>query len=165
MKVCPVCKREYSDETKFCEKDGSILEIKGGIHFRIKVLIQELSKGLIEKDEAVRLALLTAIAGESIFFLGAPGCAKSMIARRIVQAFKPDGDNAIKYFETLLNQFTTPEEVFGNISLKALNGELEGQNGKEEYRRLTENMLPEADGWRAQMLAREQAQRQGQIPG
>lgn len=115
------------------------------IHDRTKALRDALSNGLYEKDEAVRLALLTAIAGESIFFLGAPGCAKSMIARRVVQAFKADGDNALSYFETLLNQFTTPEEVFGNISLKALNGELEGQNGKEEYRRLTENMLPEAD--------------------
>lgn len=114
-------------------------------HDRIMALRDALTDGLYEKDEAVRLALLTAIAGESIFFLGAPGCAKSMIARRVVQAFKADGDAGVKYFETLLNQFSTPEEVFGNISLKALNGELEGQNGKEEYRRLTENMLPEAD--------------------
>lgn len=117
------------------------------IHERIKSLISGLNEGLYEKEEAVRLALLTAIAGESIFFLGAPGCAKSMIARRIAKAFKSDGDKPVKYFETLLNQFSTPEEVFGNISLKALNGELEDENGnkKEEYRRLTENMLPEAD--------------------
>ena len=117
------------------------------LHDRIKSLRDALINGLYEKDEAVRLALLTAIAGESVFFLGAPGCAKSMIARRVVQAFKADGDKGVKYFETLLNQFSTPEEVFGNISLKALNGELEDENGnkKEEYRRLTENMLPEAD--------------------
>lgn len=134
-KLNPITK---SEETKMAENNNKI-------HDRIKALRDALSSGLYEKDEAVRLALLTAIAGESIFFLGAPGCAKSMIARRVVQAFKADGDNALSYFETLLNQFTTPEEVFGNISLKALNGELEGQNGKEEYRRLTENMLPEAD--------------------
>lgn len=115
------------------------------LHGRIKALRDALTDGLYEKDEAVRLALLTAIAGESIFFLGAPGCAKSMIARRAVQAFKADGDKKVQFFETLLNQFSTPEEVFGNISLKALNGELAGQNGKEEYRRLTENMIPEAD--------------------
>ena len=70
-----------------------------------------------------------------------------MLARRIAQAFKADGDGSLQYFETLLNQFSTPEDVFGNISLKALNGELEDEQGnkKEEYRRLTENMLPEAD--------------------
>lgn len=112
-------------------------------HDRIAALKDALSKGLCEKDEALRLALLAAIAGESIFFLGAPGCAKSMVARRIAKAFKTDGDGSVQYFETLLNQFSTPEDVFGNISLKGLNGE--GESGKEEYRRLTENMLPEAD--------------------
>ena len=112
-------------------------------HDRIEALKNALSKGLYEKDEALRLALLAAIAGESIFFLGAPGCAKSMLARRIAKAFKTDGDGSVQYFETLLNQFSTPEDVVGNISLKALNGE--GESGKEEYRRLTENMLPEAD--------------------
>ena len=112
-------------------------------HDRIAALKNALGEGLYEKDEALRLALLTAIAGESIFFLGAPGCAKSMLARRIAKAFKTDGDGSVQYFETLLNQFSTPEDVFGNISLKGLNGE--GESGKEEYRRLTENMLPEAD--------------------
>ena len=112
-------------------------------HDRIATLKNALSEGLYEKDAALRLALLAAIAGESIFFLGAPGCAKSMLARRVVQAFKADGAGSLQYFETLLNQFSTPEDVFGNISLKALNGE--GESGKEEYRRLTENMLPEAD--------------------
>lgn len=115
------------------------------LHDRIKALRDALSEGLYEKDEAVRLALLTAIAGESIFFLGDPGCAKSMIARRIVQAFKADGNDKVKYFETLLNAYTTPDEVFGNVSLKGLNGELQDSNGKEVYRRLTEGMLPEAD--------------------
>lgn len=115
------------------------------LHDRIKELRDALSEGLYEKDEAVRLALLTAISGESIFFLGDPGCAKSMIARRIVQAFKADGNDKVKYFETLLNAYTTPDEVFGNVSLKGLNGELQDSNGKEVYRRLTEGMLPEAD--------------------
>lgn len=116
-------------------------------HDRIESLRDALSEGLYEKNEAIRLALLTAIAGESIFMLGAPGCAKSMITRRIKEAFKADNKDGVKYFETLLNQFTTPEEVFGNISLKALNGELPDENGnkKEEYRRLTDKMLPEAD--------------------
>ncbi len=114
-------------------------------HDRIQKLIELIGNGLYEKDEAVRLGLLTAFAGESMFMLGAPGCAKSMVTRRIKEAFAAEGDEKVKYFETLLNQFTTPEEVFGNISLKALNGELPETNGKEEYRRLTEGMLPEAD--------------------
>ena len=116
-------------------------------HDRIEKLLDVLGSGLYEKETAVKLGLLTALAGESMFMLGAPGCAKSMITRRIKEAFKADDKDGVKYFETLLNQFTTPEEVFGNISLKALNGELPDENGnkKEEYRRLTDKMLPEAD--------------------
>lgn len=118
-------------------------------HDKIKKLLEELGAGLYEKEAAVKLGLLTALAGESMFMLGAPGCAKSMITRRIKEAFLSDNKDGVKYFETLLNQFTTPEEVFGNISLKALNGQFIDENGKkiekEEYRRLTEGMLPEAD--------------------
>lgn len=118
-------------------------------HDRIEKLIEVLGSGLYEKETAVKLGLLTALAGESMFMLGAPGCAKSKIIRRIKEAFKADNKDGVKYFETLLNQFTTPEEVFGNISLKALNGQFIDENGKkiekEEYRRLTEGMLPEAD--------------------
>lgn len=127
------------------------------IHDRMEQLLAALNSGLYEKEEAVRLSLLTAVAGESMFLLGAPGCAKSMIARRIAKAFKADGDNPVRYFEYLMNQFSSPEEIFGNISIKALCGECEDENGKgdeiaentpsgkEEYRRLTEGFLPTAD--------------------
>lgn len=40
------------------------------LHDRIKSLRDTLTNGLYEKEEAVRLALLTAIAGESVFFVG-----------------------------------------------------------------------------------------------
>lgn len=113
------------------------------IRNRIERIINALAQGLYEKKDAVRLALLTAIAGESIFFLGKPGYAKSMIACRLQLAFKSNGDGKAKYFEYLMNQFSTPEDIFGPISLKALNGE--GENKEEEYKRIIKNMLPEAD--------------------
>lgn len=132
---------KYIVENKSEEKQMENTNTKN--HDRIEKLLTILKQGLYEKDEAIRLALLTAISGESIFFLGAPGCAKSMIARRIVQAFKSDEKESLKYFEYLMNQFSTPEDIFGNISLKALNGE--GESGKEEHKRLTEGFLPKAD--------------------
>ena len=109
------------------------------IHNRISSLLEILNDGLFGKEEAIKLALLAAISGESIFFLGAPGCAKSMIARRVARAFKTDKSDSkgVKYFEYLMNQFSTPEDVFGPISLKSLEN--------DEYRRVTTGFLPEAD--------------------
>ena len=132
---------KYSTEEKSEEKQMENTNTKN--HDRIEKLLTILKQGLYEKDEAIRLALLTAISGESIFFLGAPGCAKSMIARRIVQAFKSDEKEGLKYFEYLMNQFSTPEDIFGNISLRALNGD--GESGKEEYKRITDGFLPQAN--------------------
>ena len=109
------------------------------IHTRICSLLEILNEGLFGKKDAIKLALLAAISGESIFFLGAPGCAKSMIARRVASAFKSDKNDSksVKYFEYLMNQFSTPEDVFGPISLKSLEN--------DEYRRVTTGFLPEAD--------------------
>lgn len=135
-KLVKICELEKSEE-----KQMENTNTKN--HDRIEKLLTILKQGLYEKDEAIRLALLTAISGESIFFLGAPGCAKSMIARRIVQAFKSDEKEGLKYFEYLMNQFSTPEDIFGNISLRALNGD--GESGKEEYKRITDGFLPQAD--------------------
>ncbi|MCD8318637.1 MAG: hypothetical protein LUC45_07290, partial [Paraprevotella sp.] len=50
------------------------------VNSRIALLLKALGKGLFEKDEVLALALLAAVAGESIFLLGPPGMAKSMMA-------------------------------------------------------------------------------------
>lgn len=102
---------------------------------QIKGIINIISQGLYGKEEAVRLALLSAVAGESVFFLGPPGTAKSMISRRISCAFK-DIDQEREYFEYLMNEFSTPDEICGPVSLKKLN--------EDQYLRLTEGYLPQA---------------------
>ena len=50
---------------------------------RITSLIKEMSEGVYEKEHILSLALLSSIAGESIFLLGPPGTAKSLVARRL----------------------------------------------------------------------------------
>ena len=50
---------------------------------RITQLLQQLNERVYEKEHIIALSLLSAIAGESIFLLGPPGTAKSMVARRL----------------------------------------------------------------------------------
>lgn len=100
---------------------------------RFRNLLTYLNTGLFEKENAIRLSLLCAIAGESIFFLGPPGTAKSMISRRLQKAFKGE----TKYFEYLMNEFSTPDEICGPVSLKSLE--------HDSYIRKTEGFLPTAN--------------------
>jgi MoxR-like ATPase len=98
---------------------------------RLQALIDVLEAGLLERGTAVRLALLCALAGEHMLLIGPPGTAKSELARRLHRAF--DG---ARYFERLLTRFSTPEELFGPLSLKALE--------HDRYERLVDAYLPTA---------------------
>ncbi len=102
------------------------------IKSQIKQLLAELNEGVYEKEEVTALTLLVAIAGESIFMLGAPGVAKSLVARRLKFAF--EGGSS---FEYLMNRFSTPDEIFGPVSISKLKDE-------DKYERIVKNYLPTA---------------------
>lgn len=103
-----------------------------GIQKRIGRLIEAVSEGMFEREEIIAVSLLGALCGQNTFLYGPPGTAKSLISRRIACAFE-----SRKYFEYLMNRFSTPEEVFGPVSIKALK--------EDQYTRKTEAYLPQAE--------------------
>ena len=98
---------------------------------KLEKIIDELNISLVERESHTKLALLTALAGENLILVGPPGTAKSEISRRVAQVFDT------KYFEYLLTKFTTPEELFGPVSIKELE--------KDNFRRKTEGYLSDAN--------------------
>jgi MoxR-like ATPase len=99
---------------------------------RVESLVQQLQAGLQERDETVAVALLGTLAGQNTFLLGPPGTAKSLLARRLSAVFED-----ASYFESLLHRFSTPEDLFGAISIKALK--------EDRQHRKTAGYLPSAD--------------------
>jgi len=82
---------------------------------KLKKLIEALSKNLVERDDVMKLSLLSMIAKENLILIGPPGTAKSEISRRLSHVIKDTN-----YYEYLLTKFTTPEEVFGPLSISEL---------------------------------------------
>lgn len=102
------------------------------VETQIKTLLKDLSQGIFEKEHILSMALLSAIAGESIFLLGPPGTAKSLVARRLKMAFKDS-----RAFEYLMSRFSTPDEIFGPVSISLLKNE-------DRYERVVDGFLPTA---------------------
>lgn len=96
----------------------------------IQDLRSDLSAIFPERREVIDGALCAVLAREHVLLLGPPGTAKSALVRATARAFGGT------YFETLVTKFTTPEELFGPISLKALE--------QDHFMRVTTGKLPEA---------------------
>jgi MoxR-like ATPase len=102
---------------------------------RASASVQEVARILgaafLDKQEIIRLMLVSAIAGEHMVIVGPPGTAKSAIIGMFAKLMDA------RYFEYLLTRFTEPNELFGPVDIAAFR---EGR-----YTRRTEHMLPQAE--------------------
>lgn len=98
---------------------------------QLATLRAELNARFIERDAVILGALAALVSGEHVLLLGPVGTAKSMLAVELCKRVED-----ARYFGWLLTRFSTPEELFGPISLKALED--------DRYQRLTEGRLPTA---------------------
>ena len=98
---------------------------------KLKNIREELKQMFLERADLIDGALAALLSSHHLLIIGPPGTAKSMLADELCRRI--EGAN---YFQWLLTRFTTPEEIFGAVSLKALE--------QDDYRRVTDRKLPEA---------------------
>ncbi|HTM11246.1 MAG TPA: AAA family ATPase [Verrucomicrobiae bacterium] len=98
---------------------------------KLKKIRDELRQMFLERGELIDGALSALLCSQHVLIIGPPGTAKSMLADEICRRIE-----GASYFQWLLTRFTTPEEVFGAVSLRALE--------QDDYRRVTSRKLPEA---------------------
>ncbi len=98
---------------------------------KLTKILNQLDKKIVERKDENRVILLSILSGEHILLLGPPGTAKSLTARAFCELIEGG-----VYFDYLLTRFTTPDEIFGPISVKKLEEDI--------YIRNTKSYLPSA---------------------
>jgi MoxR-like ATPase len=98
---------------------------------KLATIRDELNRMFLERSELIDGALTALVSASHVLVIGPPGTAKSMLADELCRRI--EGAN---YFQWLLTRFSTPEEIFGAVSLKGLE--------EDDYRRVTVHKLPEA---------------------
>src|SRR5713226_566420 len=98
---------------------------------KIARIREELNRMFLERSDLIDGAIVAMLSANHVLIIGPPGTAKSMLADELCGRI--EGAN---YFQWLLTKFSTPEEIFGAVSLKGLE--------EDDYRRVTAHKLPEA---------------------
>jgi MoxR-like ATPase len=104
---------------------------------KLQIIERELTATLIERDEVIRASLVALLARQHLVVLGPPGTAKSALVTELSERISPQSGAGLRSFAYLMTRFTTPEELFGPVSVSALK--------RDEYRRITAGKLVEAE--------------------
>lgn len=112
----------------------SLPEEKQEIWARVTDLEKALNVTVLERPVESKTAVIALLSRKHHFQLGPPGTAKSYLVRQLFKLI--EGLNADDLFQLLLTNYTTPEELCGIPSFKAMEN--------DEYKRNTAFKLPEA---------------------
>jgi MoxR-like ATPase len=82
---------------------------------RLSSIADELADEFLERSSAIRALLVAMLAGQHAFLLGQPGTAKSQLARTLAGRI-----TGATYWETLLDRFSDPQQIFGPLDLREL---------------------------------------------
>lgn len=92
---------------------------------------KELNTEYFERKDVIRGLLVGLLSRQHVLLLGPPGTGKSDLVENLCSRFQG------AYFRWLITRYTVPEEIFGPVSLKALE--------QDKHMRITTNKLPEAN--------------------
>ncbi len=104
---------------------------------KLQAIEREMTASLIERDEVIRASLVALLARQHLVVLGPPGTAKSQLVTSLAERISPQNGVGLRSFAYLMTRFTTPEELFGPVSVSGLK--------RDEYRRITAGKLIEAE--------------------
>ncbi|QGG58029.1 AAA family ATPase [Paenibacillus sp. B01] len=99
---------------------------------KLREAMHHLENRFQEREELIRVLLLAMMSGESLLLVGPPGSAKSQLARAAAALL-----GTSRSFDYLLTRFTSPDELFGPVSLQQLK--------QDRYIRQTRGYLPDAE--------------------
>src|SRR5690625_609264 len=91
-----------------------------------------LNNKFIEREKEVEAMLIALLSNQHLLMIGPAGTAKSALSMELSKIIEGS-----QYFQWLLTRFSTPEELFGPLSLKEL------ENGV--YKRNIKSKMPEAN--------------------
>lgn len=103
---------------------------------QFQAILSQVADLVLEREDAVRAGGLALLTRKHAVFIGPPGTAKSMLMTALAHRINPPGGGGVPTFLWLMTRFTTPEELFGPVSVQGLK--------TDQYRRITTGKLPEA---------------------
>jgi len=98
---------------------------------KVRTLRDGLNAAFLEREDEIAGSLLALLSGEHVLLIGPPGTAKSLLSREMCRCMD---DSTFFYY--LLTRFTTPDEIFGPLSLTSLQ--------EDVFRRKIDGYLPTA---------------------